>query len=317
MPSRRALLALTVSPIMARRASAQAAIHRLVIPFPPGGSMETAARQMIPAVQAEIGQMVVIENRPGGGTVIGTEAVSRAAPDGQTSLMVANAFLIKGAMQPNPAYDPLRDFQPIALIASVPHVLAATPAVASDFTGFLSAARRPGRGLSFGSYGHGSASHLGAAQLKILARLNAQHVPYRGAAQAYNGLFTGRVDFMFMHESDVAQPLRAGQIRPLAIAAPLRSPRMPEIPTLAELGFGEVLSESWFGVVAPAAVPTPIAARLSAAWLAALAKRDVAARLADQAFSILGLGAEEFGARLRRDFETYAAVIRTANLRAE
>lgn len=317
MPSRRALLALTVLPAMARRAAAQAAIHRLVIPLPPGGNMETAARLMVPAVQAEIGEAVVIENRPGGGTVVGTEAVSRAAPDGRTSLMVANAFLIKGAMQPNPAYDPLRDFQPIALLASVPHVLAASPAIASDFTGFLSAARRPGRGLSFGSYGHGSAGHLGAAQLKILAQLNAQHVPYRGAAQAYNGLFTGRVDFMFMREPDVAQPLQAGQIRPLAIAAPRRSPRMPEVPTLAELGFGEVLSESWFGVVAPAAVPAPIAARLSAAWLTALAKRDAAARLADQGFGILGLGAEEFGARLRRDFETYAAVIRTANLRAD
>ncbi|MBR0663458.1 tripartite tricarboxylate transporter substrate binding protein [Roseomonas hellenica] len=318
MPSRRAVLALSASSILTRPAAAQGAgTHRLVIPFPPGGTMDNVARQMAPAVQAEIGRTVVIENRPGGGTVIGTEAVSRAAPDGQTTLMVANSFLINGSMQPNLTYDPLRDFRPIALLTVVPHVLVVAPAVAQDFTGFLAAARRPGPGLSFGSYGNGTSNHLGAEQLKILARLNATHVPYRGAAQAYTDLFAGRVEFMFMNEPDVAQPTRAGQIRPLAIAAPQRSSRMSEVPTLAELGFGQVLSDTWFGVVAPAAVPAPIAARLSAAWLAALAKQEVAARLTDQAFSILGVGADAFGARMRRDFATYAEVIRAANVRTD
>jgi tripartite-type tricarboxylate transporter receptor subunit TctC len=324
MPSRRAVLALAAGCAVARGAAAQgvrpaaaAGPHRLVVPFPAGGPMDGVARLMAPALQAELGQPVMVENRPGGAAVAATEAVSRAAPDGQTTLMVANSFLIAASMKPNLAYDPLRDFRPIALLTVMPHVLVVAPRVAEDFAGFLAAVRRPGSGLSFGSYGSGSSSHLGAEQLKLLARLNAMHVPYRGAAQAYSGLFAGRVEFMFMHEPDVAQPMAAGQIRPLAIAAAARSPRMPEVPTLAELGFGQVMSDTWFGVVAPAAVPGPVAARLSAAWLAALARQEVTARLGEQAFGILGIGAEDFGARMRRDFAAYAEVIRAANVRAD
>jgi tripartite-type tricarboxylate transporter receptor subunit TctC len=289
---------------------------RVVVPQPPGGTMDLLARQLGQTLQADFGQPVVIENRTGAGTMIGTEAVARAAPDGHTVLIAANSLTINAALQPNAGYDPLRDFAPIALLTVVPHVLVAHPRVAADFAGFLAAARRTGAGLSFGSYGNGTSNHLGAEHLKMLAGLNATHVPYRGV-QAYPDLHAGRIDFMFSNLSNVLQPAAAGQIRPLAIAAPRRSPHLPEVPTLAELGFPALLSDTWFGVVAPAALPPGAAARHRAAWLAALERPEVRADLERRGVEVLAAGPGEFTARLRRDLATYAEVVKAANIKSE
>lgn len=288
---------------------------RVVVPQPPGASMDLVARQLAQALQADLGQPVVVENRTGAGTLVGTETVARAAPDGQTVLIAANSFVINAALQPNLSYDPVRDFAPIALLTVVPHVLVAHPRVASDFAGFLEAARRPGEGLSFGSYGTGTSNHIGAEQLKLLAGLNAAHVPYRGA-QAYPDLYAGRLDFMFSNLPNALQPAAAGQVKLLAVAAPRRSRSLPEVPTLAELGF-PVVSDSWFGVVAPAALRPEAAARQSAAWLAALDRPEVRADFERRGLEVLGIGPAEFAARLRRDLATYTEVVRAANIKPE
>jgi tripartite-type tricarboxylate transporter receptor subunit TctC len=230
-------------------------------------------------------------------------------------LIAANSFIINAALRPNLSYDPLRDFVPIALLTVVPHVLVAHPRLPADFAGFLEAARRPGAGLSFGSYGTGTSNHIGAEQLKLLAGLNTTHVPYRGA-QAEVDLLAGRIDFMFSNLPNVLQPAAAGQLKALAVAAPRRSPGLPEVPTLAELGF-PVLSDSWFGVVAPAGLRPEAAARHSAAWLAALDRPEIHADFERRGLEVLGIGPAEFAARLRRDLATYTEVVRAANIKPE
>ena len=272
--TRRAALALPAMLPAASRAQVGAwnptGTVRVVVPQPPGASMDLVARQLAQALQADLGQPVAVENRTGAGTLVGTEAVARAAPDGHTVLVAANSFVINAALRPNLSYDPLRDFAPIALLTVVPHVLVAHPRLPADFAGVLEAARRPGAGLSFGSYGTGTSNHIGAEQLKLLAGLNTTQVPYRGA-QAEVDLLAGRIDFMLANLPNVLQPVAAGQLKALAVAAPRRSPGLPEVPTLAELGF-PVLSDSWFGVVAPAGLRPEAAARHG--WLRWAARRS-------------------------------------------
>jgi tripartite-type tricarboxylate transporter receptor subunit TctC len=277
--------------------------------------MDLVARQLAQVLQADFGQPVTVENRTGAGTLVGTEAVARAAPDGRTVLVAANSFVINAALHRNLSYDPLRDFVPIALLTVVPHVLVAHPRHPADLAGFLEAARRPGAGLSFGSYGIGTSNHIGAEQLKLLAGLNATHVPYRGG-QAEVDLLAGHIDFLLSNLPNVMQPVAAGQLKALAVAAPQRSARLPEVPTLTELGF-PVVSDSWFGVVAPAGLRPEVAARHSAAWLTALNRPEVRADFERRGLDVLGIEPAEFAARLRRDLATYTEVVRAADIKPE
>lgn len=290
---------------------------RVVVPFPPGAGIDVLARQLANVVQADLGQPMVVENRPGGGTLVATDAMLRTAPDGQAVLMVANSFTVNPSLHRPSPYDPLRQFTPLALLTEVPHVLVAHPAVAGDFTEFLEKAHRPGPGLSFGSNGQGTSLHLGAEHLKLLAGLNATHVPYRGTPQVMTDLIAGRVDYMYGNLPDVLPMLRDGRLRALALAAPRRSGFLPAVPTLGELGFPAAISDSWYGVVMPAGGRPEVAARLSAAWLAALRRPEVATKLRDQGFDILAQGPDGFATRIRRDVGVYAEVIRVAQLKPE
>ncbi len=288
---------------------------RVVVPFPPGAGIDVLARQLAGAVQADLGAPLVVENRPGGGTLVATEAMLRTPPDGQAMLMVANSFTVNPSLHRPSPYDPLRQFTPLALLTEVPHVLVAHPALAASFADFLEKGRRPGPGLSFGSNGQGTSLHLGAEHLKLLAGLNATHVPYRGTPQVLTDLLAGRVDWMYGNLPDVLPMLRDGRLRALALAAPKRSGFLAEVPTLGELGFPAAISDSWYGVVMPAGGRPEVAARLGAAWLGALARPELRAKLLDQGFDILGQGPEGFATRIRRDVGLYAEVIRVAQLK--
>jgi tripartite-type tricarboxylate transporter receptor subunit TctC len=290
---------------------------RVIIPFTPGGTMDPVARIAQAPLQQDLGQPIVIEHRPGGSTIIGTQEVARAAPDGHTLLMMANSFAANITLRPSMPYDPLRDFAPIAQATVVPHVLAVHPSVARDFAGFLEAARRPGAGVSFGSYGIGTSNHLGGEQFRQNARLNATHVPYSGAAQANTDLMGNRIQFMFANLPDMIQPVQAGQLRAIAISAERRVRELPDVPTMAEVGFPLVLSDSWFGLVSRSDVPAPARARLESAWVAALNRPEVRSRLEEQGFTVLARPAAAFGAELRRYAEVYAGVIRAGGIRVE
>ena len=320
--SRRSLPALALATGGLATAQAQPAwapsqTMRVIIPFTPGGTMDPVVNIVRLALQQELGQPVVLDHRPGGATVVGTQELLRAPADGHSLIMIANSFAANVTLRPSMPYNPLRDFAPIMMATVVPHVLTIHPSVARDFVGFLEVARRPGAGVSFGSYGIGTSNHLGGEQFARLAGLNATHVPYNGPSQAGTDLMGNRIQFMFANLPDMIQPVQAGQLRAIAVSAEARLPQMPDVPTMAELGFPLVLSDSWFGLIARADVPAPARARLEAAWVAALTRPEVKARLEETGFTILAHGSERFGAEIKRYTETYAQVIRAANIRVE
>ncbi len=319
-PTRRSMgLAL---PFLAGGAAAQAPwaptqTIRVIVPFTPGGTMDPVIRIVQTILQQDLGQPVVLEHKPGGATVVGSQEVVRSAPDGHTMIMVANSFAANITLRPSMPYNPLRDFAPIVMTVVVPQLLAIHPSVARDFAGFLEAARKPGPGVSFGSYGIGTSNHLGGEQFTRLAGLNATHVPYNGAPQAGTDLMGNRLQFMFANLPDMIQPAQTGQLRMIAVAAEARLSQFPDVPTMAECGFPAVLADSWFGLLTRADVPAPARARLEAAWISALNRPEVKSRLEDLGYTVLAYGAERFGAEIRRYTATYAAVIREANIRVE
>jgi tripartite-type tricarboxylate transporter receptor subunit TctC len=290
---------------------------RVIIPFPPGGTMDPVARIVQEIMIRDLGQPVVVEHRPGGATVVGMQEAFRAPADGHTMIMVANSFAANVTLRPNTTYNGLRDFAPLVMATVVPHVLAVHPSVARDFAGFLEAGRRPGAGLSFGSYGIGTSNHLGGEQFRETARLNATHVPYLSPAQAHNDLIGGRLQFMLANLPDMIQPAQVGQVRAIAISGERRVRELPDVPTMAELGFPVVLSDSWFGLVCRSEVPAAARARLEAAWLSALARPEVKNRLEEMGFTVLAHPAARFGEEIRRYTEVYAQVIRANNIRVE
>lgn len=268
-------------------------------------------------MQQELGQPIIMEHRPGAATVIGTQEVMRAPADGHTMIMIANSFAANITLRPSMPYNSLRDFAPLAMATVVPHVLVVHPSVARDFPAFIAAGKRPGANLAFGSYGIGTSNHLGGEQFRELTGIGATHVPYNGAPQAYTDLIGGRLQFMFANLPDVIQPAQAGQMRPIAISAERRVRELPDVPTMAELGFPLVLSDSWFGLISRADVPAPARARLEAAWLAALTRPEVKGRLEELGFTVLAKPGAEFGTEIRRYADTYAQVIRANNIRVE
>lgn len=317
--SRRAAgLALLATPALAQAQSwAPSQPVRVIIPFTPGGTMDTVVRPVQQILQQELGQPVIMEHRPGAATVIGTQEVMRAPADGHTMIMIANSFAANITLRPSMPYNSLRDFAPLAMATVVPHVLVVHPSVARDFPAFIAAGKRPGANLAFGSYGIGTSNHLGGEQFRELTGISATHVPYNGAPQAYTDLIGGRLQFMFANLPDVIQPAQAGQMRPIAISAERRVKELPEVPTMAELGFPLVLSDSWFGLITRADVPAPARARLEAAWLSALTRPEVKGRLEELGFTVLAKTGAEFGTEIRRYADTYAQVIRANNIRVE
>lgn len=317
-PRRLLLGAALAAPFVARAQPAwtPAGPVRVIIPFPPGGTMDPPTRLAQQHVSAALGVPVVIDYRPGGATVVGTQEMARAAPDGQTLLMIANSFAANVTLRPNLPYNPTRDFAPIVMATVVPHVLVVRPNLAQDLAGLLAAGRRPGASLTYGSYGIGTSNHLGAEQFRIAAGIETQHVPYLGG-QAHTDMLAGRLDFMFANLPDMIQPVQQGQVRAVGISAEARARELPGVPTTQELGFPLLLSDSWFGVICRADVPEPARARLEAAWLAALARPEVKGRLEEQGFTVLARPAAAFGAEIRRYTEVYAQVIRAGNIRVE
>lgn len=319
MPHRRRLLlqhalasaALTTGSVRAEWAPA--APVRIILPIGPGGVSDLVFRTLQAHVGAALGQPLVIDYRPGGGTVLGTEMAARAAPDGLTLCLAANSTLINQGLHAALPYNVFRDFQPIARIGIVPHVLVCHPSVASDFAGLVRFARQKPGGVSFASYGQGTSNHLGFEHLRLLADFPATHVPYRAGPPAYADLIAGRVDCMFMNLPGAFQPVAAGSMRALGVTAAARLPRL-DAPTMAELGQPELLSNTWTGVIAPAPLPPAVAARLEATFLAAIADAANRSRLEDAGLTILAEDSVRFGAAMRQDFRTYQAVIARAGV---
>lgn len=291
----------------------------IVVPFPPGGSSDTAMRLIGRKVAESVGQPVVIENKPGAGGVVGAVAVKNAAPDGYTLYMGhVGTHAVNVTLYPKLEYDPVRDFRPITPFMSFPSVLvvpAASPAKnVAELVAYAKA--KPG-GLSFASQGHGTAGHLLGEMLKSETGAPLVHIPMKGAAPAVAEVVAGRADLLFSSYISAGPFIRDGRLRMLAIASKTRSKVLPDVPTLLELGIAGVEFEQWFGVFAPAATPDPVIQRLNEEIVKAATSPEVTQMLNSQAAEVLTSSAEEFKKMIAADTARLAKTVRALGAKVD
>jgi len=289
---------------------------RIVVPFPAGGSNDVVARFLGMKLYEVWGQQVIIDNRPGAGGNIGAEMVARSAPDGYTLLLTAPGPLaVNQSLYPRLPFDPMADFAPVALVASVQIVLAVNPEVkATNVRELIALAKHSPGQINFGSSGYGSTNHLAGELFKKLAGIDIAHVPYRGAAPAMNDLVSGQIPVLFDNMPAIHPQALAGAIRPLAVAGASRSPLFPELPTMVEAGVPGFEASSWFGLVAPAKTPPEVMKTLSDAVTKVLRDPDLAKKLADVGAEPGSLSGSEFGAYLHSEADKWGKVVKDANV---
>ena len=288
---------------------------RLIVPFPAGGPNDIIARVIGQRMSELTKQPVVIDNRAGQGGVLGTDAVAKAAPDGYTiAISSAGALAISPGME-KVAYDTLKDLQPITLVATVPEMLVVANNVpARDIRELIALARaQPGK-LNFASSGPGSLPHLAGELLKLTAKIDIVHVPYRGAAPAVNDLLGQQVQMAFLDLPILLPQVKAGALRGIAIGSPQRAPTAMEVPTTAEQGMPELRIENWYGMVAPAATPPAIVAALNKIATEAMRDPAVKEKLASQGAELIGAPPEHFRGFIEAEIAKWAGVIKAAGV---
>ncbi|MCA3225092.1 MAG: tripartite tricarboxylate transporter substrate binding protein [Burkholderiales bacterium] len=322
------LLAATALGMHARSASAQAYPARpirLVVPFPPGGPLDSAARALAERMKDGLGT-VVVENRPGAGGNLGVDYVAKQPADGYTLVIGAVAtHAINPWLFAKLPYDPVKDFAPVSLIAHVPNVLVMTPETATrlgvNSLGELVAymKKQPGR-LNYASGGNGSAGHMAGELLKSTAGLFAVHIPYAGAAPAQLGLLAGQTDFMFDNLASAAPQIRAGRLRAFAVTTRTRAASFPDLPTMGEAGGASLKGfdiSTWFGVLAPAGTPAPIVDQLSAAMRAALTSAEMRERLARMGAEPAPSTPAGFAALIQSELAKYREIVRFSGAKVD
>jgi tripartite-type tricarboxylate transporter receptor subunit TctC len=311
-------LALLFSPIAAAAQDFPTKPIKLIVPFPAGGPNDIIARVVGQRMSELIKQPVVIDNRGGQGGVLGTDAAAKAAPDGYTiAISSAGALAISPSMQ-TIAYDTLKDLAPVTLVATVPEMLVvATNVPASNMSELVALAKaQPGK-LNFASSGPGSLPHLAGELLKLTAKIDIVHVPYRGAAPAVNDLLGQQVQMVFLDLPILLPQIRAGTLRPIAIGSPQRAPTAMEVPTMAEAGMPDLRIENWYGMVAPAGTPAPIVATLNRIALEAMRDPAVKEKLASQGATLIGDTPEHFRGFIDSEIAKWAGVIKDAGVATE
>lgn len=324
MTSRRTALGLLAAPALPSIARAQAPWPdrpiTVVVPFAPGGSPDIAARLMAPKMAEQLGQPVVVENRAGAGSTIGTRSVLQARPDGHTIMMGPISFLTAPLTMDPPPFDTVQSFRVISHVATVPYILVVrNDFPARDLTAFhRHVAANPGR-LNYGSSGNGTPLHLGGEMYNLMMGAQLVHVAYRGTAPAITDLVAGQVQMVFADLPGASGQMRAGTIRPLASLVQQRIPTQPEVPTMASsdprLADYEVYT--WTMLVAPKATPDGPVMRLNQAAVAAAQAPEVAPRLADMGFTFIGSTPAAGDAFLAREQAKWGALIRRAGIRAD
>ncbi|HVV43466.1 MAG TPA: tripartite tricarboxylate transporter substrate binding protein [Nitrobacter sp.] len=272
---------------------------RILVPYAPGGGTDLITRSLADIVSHAWNASVVIENRPGGGTTIATMTALGAAPDGYTLLAISNGFLISPLMMTPPPYVWNRDFTGVSLFAVSPHILVVHPSVpAKNFAEFVSWARSEGDKATYASFGNGSSNQIGFEMLKHTLGLKTTHVPYKGSAPALNDLVAGHVKCMLADLQNVSEFLKAGALRPIAVANEKRLPSQPDVPTFDELGVKGFTSKSLFGAVARKGTPPAIVAKWSAAFADALKQPALQQRLGHLGIELVGATPEQTNAFL-------------------
>ncbi len=288
---------------------------RFVVPYSPGGPSDTLARLTGKGLAKNLGQTVVIDLRPGASTIIGTEIVAKAPPDGYTILTVSTTHTVNPALFKKLPYEPVKDFAPVTMMAATPFVLCINPAVSANSVAELVALAKskPG-GLAFASGGNGSSLHLTAELFNSIAHLKMVHVPYKGAGPAFIDLVAGQVQVLFSSSVSSLPYVKSGRVRALAFTSLKRNAAAPNIPTVAESGFPGFESSSWFGVLAPAKTPPAIVLRLQQEIAATLKTPEVADTLASLGAEPGGMPSAEFGAYFKAETVKWGKVVREAGI---
>lgn len=312
------MLALLLIPAIASAQGYPAKSIHVIVPFAPGGGTDILTRVIAPRLGETLGQQIVVDNRAGAGSTIGSELVAKSAPDGYTLLMVDTSFTTNPSLYSKLPYDSTRDFAPVSLLASAPVILIVHPSVpvktVKEFVALAKA--RPGQ-LNFASGGPGSSTHLGGELLKSAAQIDLQHIPYKGTGPAVADVLGGQVVMMFAGISSVKQHVAVGKLRAIAVTGDRRSPAMPEVPTFIESGLKGVDSGTYWGCLAPAGTPKEFVARISAAMAGVLKQPDISQRLIDLGFDPIGGSPDQFAATIKAETEKWARVIRTAGVRLD
>jgi tripartite-type tricarboxylate transporter receptor subunit TctC len=286
---------------------------RVIVPFSAGSTTDIVARIVMASVATKLGQSIVIENRGGAGGTIGTQAVNQQPADGYTLLVASSGHSATPVIYPKAPFDPAADFSGIALFGSVPNVTLIAPSKGIKTIAELAAASKKGN-LTFASSGAGSATHWAAERLRIAARIDATHVPFRGGPEALTEVMTGRVDFMSVGVSSGLPFIKDGKLIPLAVSTKTRSSILPDVPTTLEAGYANSDYTFWNGLLASSKTPPEIVARLNQEVRDALARPEVAEKLAPQGNEAMPLTPAQFDAMIRTEIAENIALAKAANL---
>ena len=292
---------------------------RMIVPYPPGGGNDTLGRLFAAKLGERTGQQFVVENRPGAGAMIGTEAAAKSAPDGYTILL---SSIATHALSPNlysrVPYDPVKDFAPITLLGIAPTVLVVPADLpARNLQEFIAAAKAKPGALAYASGGNGTPPHINAEVFKAVAGVDLLHVAYKGGGPALVDLMAGRVQAMLDTAASAMPHVRAGKLRALALSAPRRSPDLPDLPTFAEAGLPQYDTNAWYSMHAPAGTPPEVVRRLNAELVAILKDPDVLARFKQLATDPVGNSPHEFAAFVRTELDKYARIIHAAGIKLD
>jgi tripartite-type tricarboxylate transporter receptor subunit TctC len=291
---------------------------RIIVPFSPGGAVDGPTRMVAQELTKRLNQQVVVDNRPGAGATIGTEAVAKAPPDGYTLLLASQTNAISATLYPKLSFNPIDDFAPISLIGREPGVLVVNPALpVKTVQELIELARsKPGQ-IDYASSGNGSGQHLFAAQLFSMAGVKLNHVPYRGSGQATTDLIGGVVSVGVPGLAGMLPHIRSGKLRALAVTGAQRSAQLPDVPTLAESGFPGYSAYVWLGLLAPKGTPQPVIERLNREVLAVLDGAEVKGYMANASIEALGSSPAEFGAFFRTERDNWAKVIQSTGAKLD
>ena len=291
---------------------------RVIIPAPVGGGVDTIGRAVAQKLAESLAQPFVPDNRPGAGTMIGSELTAKAPPDGYTILFMTNSHAINASLQKNLKYDPLRDFTEITLLAIAPYLLVVHPSVPAKSVRELIelARRRPGE-IYFASAGTASATHLAGELFAYMAGIKLVHVPYKGGMPGVTDLVAGHVQLMFNNLISVMGLVKQNRLRALGITSAKRSPLLPALPTVAESGLPGYESASWYGAVLPANAPAGIVATLNREMVKAVKAPDIRDRLAVEGAEVIASTSGEFGVYLRKDIDRWSKLVPLLGLRVE
>jgi len=289
---------------------------RVIVPYSPGSASDIIPRTVLARVEKQLGQPIIVENRPGAGSIIGTAAVARADPDGYTFLSTASAFTTVPLTVANLSYDPRLDFAAVIPLANMTNVLVVSPdSGVKTLAEFVAYARAHRGSMNYVTIGAGSAAHLNAERFRVAAGFEAEPIPYKGSPEGLTDVMTGRVQFYFSPLLPALPLIRGGNLLALAVSSAQRDPQLPEVPTTIEAGYRNSEYNFWFGMFAPAKTPPAIIARLHGAISEALQDPDIRDRLAKLGVQPMPMSPSEFGAYVVNELEQNKELVRAGGLK--